>query len=501
MGVSEIKQAFLASKIQVLQIDTDGTILNSENTIFSFKEGINLTTIHPFFEGIIPLFSEVEDNLHFPCVNLYIQDQELIMDVKVISNNDSLFLILADFTEHYRDSHPLIQEKNEVSIAKHKLAYEKELLIAKEEIKNKFLAHLNHEVRNPLNSMLGFMDLFKNTKLDYEQKEMLSVMKKTGTHLKVLMDDLLDISKIEKGEIEIKSVPFSLNVLVGNLLKHFQLKYANDAIETELIIEDNVPSKIISDPTRINQIFYNLLENSFLNTTQGHITVTLALKNKTTLFATVRDTGKGIPEENLPKIYDSYYQLEYDETLPMGEGLGLRIVKELTQLLKGTITVTSEVNVGTTHYLTLPFTAHNKTERKKKSVPKGTGIILSKRILFAEDDSDHQMLVMKNFLDNDDKGYQLDIANNGKDVVKNIVKKKYDLLILKMKLPDLDGFKILNFIRNHENENIQKLPILVVTGSTMKFEKEAILSAGASSFLPKPYTSNDLFKEIDSLIR
>lgn len=506
MKFSKIRDDIYNSKIQVVQINEEGIIEESENTIFKLKQNTDITHLHPFLEGIQPLFNSHEESrsVQFPCVNLEINDKHIVADIHLIKDGSNIFLVFFDFTDHYKDSHPLIQEKNEASIAKNKLTFERNILIAKEEIKNNFIAHLNHEIRNPLNSLLGFMEILRNTKLDYEQKETLNIMNKTGTHLKVLLDDLLDISRIEKGETEVRNRPFSLSQILNNLQKHFQLKYNKTRIDLTIDSEKEVPIRLMGDPTRLNQIIYNLIENAYKNTSEGTINIKVSSEKideeKVNINFTISDTGRGIPEKDLPKIFDSYYQLEFDETIPLGEGLGLKIVKELTHLLKGKIGVESKEDVGTTYSVSLPFALREKKERKHKSVPKGTGIILSKRILIAENDEINQMLLMKTFLDND-QGYYIEIARDGQHALDFLEKRKYDLFLLKMKLPDIDGLKMISLIRSNPNPKINSIPILVVTGSTMKSEEKAILSGGASAFLAKPYTQNELFKNIDQLLK
>ena len=502
MNISEIKKELFDSKIQLIQLSYDGVVIESEDTIFNANVDAKLATYHPFFEAIESLLITVDSKLHFPCVNMELDTKTIIADIDIINEDNTLFMAIFDFTDHYAQSHPLVQEKNEVSIAKNRLSFEKELLLAKEEFKNSFLAQLNHEIRNPLNNLLGFMEILGNSKLTYEQKETLHIMQKTGMHLKVLMDDLLDISKIEKGIIETKNVPFNLGHILTNLFKHFQIKYGKTDVELQHELNKKVPVKLIGDPTRLNQILFNLLENAYKHTVSGNISVLIDLKQQVNKVAkicfTISDTGKGISEKNLPHIFDSYYQIEMNKAKPLGEGLGLKIVKEITQLIGGDIEVESIEHKGATFRVTLPFEVRVK-DTSPKSIPKGSGIVMSKRILIAENEEINQMLLMKTFLNNNE-GFYVEIAKDGKQVIKLIEKKKYDMLLLKMKLPDMSGFEILTHIRSQSNSQIKDLPILVVSGSTLKEEQELILLSGASGFLGKPYTKKELIKKINALL-
>ena len=265
MSLSELKTSFVNKRIQQLEVSETGRVLSSDNAIFNIPKDSQLSVLHPFLEATQYLLPSISENINFPCVNLEIDSVKKIVDIEILRQNEQLYVLLFDFTEHYEASHPLVQEKNENSIAKSKLDFEKRLLIAKSEFKNSFLSNLNHEIRNPLNNMLGFMDLLAETKLNYDQYETIKVIRKTGTHIKMLMEDMLDISKIERGVIEVKDVNFYLTSIISSLQQHFSLKYNSSAVELVVDIVGKVPKTFIGDPVRLNQILFNLLENAFRN--------------------------------------------------------------------------------------------------------------------------------------------------------------------------------------------------------------------------------------------
>ena len=505
MTPAALKNELINSKIQVIELDKSGIIISSEDTFLNFPVKKSITSIHPFFEGIQTLLSGITDTLKFPCVNIQNEPTLLILDIDIVPNDGGFLLVLFDFTDHYKESHPLVQEKNESAIQKHKLAFERNLLVAKEEFKNNFLAHLNHEIRNPLNNLMGFMEILSSSKLNYEQKETLNVMQKTGMHLKVLMDDLLDISKIERGVTNVKHVNFNLGHIINNLQNHFGLKYSKSGVALEFNIAKDVPTKLIGDPVRVNQILFNLLENAFRNTSEGAIQVLVSLKDKVGkdkkvfINFNISDTGVGIPEHQIDEVFDSYFQLELNKIKPVGQGLGLKIVKDLTGLLNGNIQVASKEQEGTSFNITIPFEIRDVRE-KRKSVPKGSGIVLSKRILIIEDEEINQMLFMKTFINNE-KGYQLEMAQNGDHAFELLNNKKYDAIILKRTLTDMDALEFIEKLRSNPNELIATMPVLMASGSTMLDEQERLLSAGATAFLPKPYTKRELFKILEKVIQ
>ncbi|GEQ85076.1 hypothetical protein ULMS_05840 [Patiriisocius marinistellae] len=501
MSLQEIKNSLVSQKIQILQIDSSTTIKASDNTICNIEIGKSLTDIDPFFYSLEHVLTDNFETIKYPCVNINTNNKDYIFDIDVFKKESAIYVLLIDFTEHYTEAHPLVQEKNEAQIEKNRLSFEGKLLYAKEVFKNNFLSHLNHEVRNPLNNLLGFVDVLMDTNLDFQQKEYVNVINKTGLHIKFLMDDLLDISKIETGALELKQIPFNLIQIVVNIAKHFQTKYRDSSIELIYNLDKKVPQKLIGDPTRLNQIFYNLLENAFLNTKEGIIEINvLLIKNldKTAEIAfEIKDTGTGIPKNKIKEVFESYSQLQLSKIKPIGQGLGLKIVKDLSIKMGGNVTVKSTENKGSIFTVVLPFKTREKNDRKK-TVPKGSGLVISKKILAIEEDQTSQMLLMKQFLENDE-GFILELAKNGTQAKELLNKKNYAAVILKSQLEDMNAQSLIDYINNHAKESVNKVPVIVATGNTMINERYDILESGASAFLAKPYSKKDLFKILKEL--
>lgn len=499
MNLKALKETFLNKSVQFIVIDHYGAVVESDDSLFTLTKGSSIEQLHPFFYSITGLIPTLEEKINFPCVNLDIKNKNKIIDVSIEKVNDILLLTFVDFSEHYTDSHPIVQEKNEASIQKNKLHFEYALLEVKENYKNEFISQVNHEIRNPLNNLLGFIDILKETKLDYQQQDTLGVIQKTGRHIKYLMDDLLDISKIETGSLKIKRIHFNLFHLIKNIETHFGLKGGKTQVNYSIETQKNIPSKLIGDPLRLNQILFNLIENAFKNTSKGTISVsfnyTLISKDKIQLHVKVSDTGKGIPEDEIEKVFDTYYRLKLDGITPIGQGLGLKIVKDLTDLLNGAINVTSKKNKGTQFDLMIPFELRSKSINTK-TVPKGSGIVISKRVLVVDDEEINQMLYMKNFLNND-KGFHIEISSTKETTLERLEKKSYYAIIMKSKLNNESTIDLIKTIRNNAVKSIQETPILVVSGKTMLEQQENFLKQGATDFLAKPYTKKQLFKMLE----
>jgi len=500
MSLKDIKASYIDHKVQIIAVDSLGLILASDDVLFPFKKNHKLEEQHPFFYTLLPLLVHDTVSESFTCVNLEIGTISKIVDVSILNKEDKLYVVLTDFTSHYIETRPIIQEKNDSVIARNKLTFEREVHFAKEEFKNIFLAHLNHEIRNPLNALLGFTELLGETKLTFQQKETLGVLQRTGLHIKVLMDDLLDISKIETGALEIKGVPFNLHTLLAGLIKHFQIKKNNSNIELSYCTESDVPPKLFGDPTRIKQILYNLFENAYKNTKEGSIVLNTSLvemteKDVASLQFKVSDTGSGISGDQLTTIFDPYVQIQREELIPIGSGLGLKIVKDLIILMGGTVVVDSEVAKGSVFTVTLPFKTRKKTP-KSKTNPKGSGIVMNKRILAIEDDTLSQMLLMKQFLDND-KGYALQIAPNTIAAIQMLKTKIYSAIIIKQTYNATTGIEFIEKLKS--NPKLSAIPVLVVSGKAMIKEQEAIINAGAAAFLKKPYSKYELITALQQL--
>lgn len=501
MSLEKIKNEFIKGKIQLIECTIDGVIIDSDNSLFTLNKGETLADMSPFFYSVVALFPDIKKTIHIPCVNIEITTISKILDIEIRSYKDHFLVLLFDFTEHYQDSQPLVQEKNEASIQRNKLHYERILMEEKEKFKNRFISRLNHEIRNPLNSLLGFMEVLKDTKLDYQQNETLAIIKKTGNHIKMLMDDILDISKIETGELELRNANFNLYHILKNIENHFGLKNNVKPIVFSITPEKGIPTKLIGDPLRLNQILFNLIENAFRNTAKGRIDLVISAteiaKNKANLHFSIKDTGVGISKDKIDEIFSSYYRIQLDTIKPIGEGLGLKIVKDLVMLQNGEITVESKEGVGTTFHVTIPYTTRNNI-REKKTVPKGSGIVISKRILIIEDEEINQMLFMKLFLNNDE-GYQIEISSNAIEAKERLKIKKFSLIILKSSNANQDVFETIESIKSLNKDSNKEIPILMVSGSSMLHEQKRYKKAGADAFLAKPYTKKELFNHIEEL--
>lgn len=505
--IEELRKDFVDSTTQVILADKDSKVIQSDNNILSIPAGNFLTSFHAFFYTITTLFDEKQDENYFPCIRIESLGKTYFFDIKTKINKESgqVGLFLIDLTAHYKSVHQIKQTRNE-SIIDFNITDElnNELQVQRG-FKNKFLANVSHEIRTPLNSIVGFLHVLQNTGLNREQLDLVNIVKSSSDNLTSIVNDLLDISKIEAGRLEIKNKRFNVHQLLDDLVKAHQLLVEEKRITFKFERGESLPRFIVLDQLRLNQILMNLLDNAIKYTKEGSITfsVTTPSKNrrKIPVIFEIKDTGIGIDEDSLHTIFESFTQLE-KRGLFGGTGLGLSIVKQLSELMEGTIEVESVKGQGSTfRFIVEAGVSHDQkvdksvTSRKKK---KEDGAKKKYRVLLGEDIEVNQLLMMRIFADHPD--YSLDIAKNGEQVLKMLDHYKYDLILMDLMMPIMDGFDATARIRDHKNKTISKIPIVALSARNSPEDIEDSKEAGMNGFLTKPINESELFQTIDKWI-
>ena len=507
--LNTLREEFFQNTTQLLIIGQDLKVIDSDNNLFAIKKGDDITDFHPFFFALANLFEEGEEDQTFFCVQMEVLSRLYFLDIKTsLKDSNTIVLILNDLTDHYKTVHQIKQVRNE-SIINFNITQElNQQLEIQRSFKNKFLANVSHEIRTPLNSILGFISVLENTSITREQLDILSIVKNSSKNLVTILDDLMDISKIEAGKLEIKNRRFDFVAFIETLGKTYKLRAEEKRLEFKCELGSKLPRFLVGDHLRLNQIVVNLLENALKYTHQGglHLKVTTNSVNARRVPVTfqVTDTGIGIPKDKLNTIFDSFTQLE-KRGLFGGSGLGLSIVKQLTQLLDSDLEVTSTEGEGSTFSFTVNMgVSHNQKKEKKekeektKKIKQNSSGTKKPRVLLGEDIEVNQLLMMKLFSDRG--GYSLDIAKNGERVLEFLDRYPYDLVIMDLTMPVMDGLDAAVQIRNHSNKKISKLPILALTARTSQEEQDAAKEAGMNAYLTKPLDAPLLFKTVDRLL-
>ncbi len=513
MHNKDVSKQFLDNRHQLVTVSSELKVVESDNVIFYLDKGSDITEFHPFFYTLTTIFDELETSHRFFCIQIEFLGKRRYIDIQTKKSieNQEVYVFIEDMTEHYKNVHQIKQVRNESIIQFNVVQELNNQLEVQRGFKNKFLANVSHEIRTPLNSIKGFLNVLKVSEVSKEQLDIINIVQDSSDTLVTILDDLLDISKIEAGRLEIKNRRFDFKSFIDVLRKTYALRAQEKRLDFDFEIGENIPNFLVGDRLRINQILINLLENALRYTHQGSIKLNISTSSRNLrripITFEIIDTGIGIAPENLERIFESFTQLE-KRGLFGGSGLGLSIVKQLTGLMESELEVKSVEGEGSSFNftLTLGVSHDQKSKIERDSVPlialpdkeiKGKKK-KKKRILYGEDIEVNQLLMTKLMADHG--GYSLDIAKNGEWVIEYLERYPYDLLLLDLTMPVMDGFDAATVIRNHSNKQIRKIPIIALTARTTQEEKELAKEAGINAFLIKPLDQKALFETIDRLL-
>lgn len=371
--------------------------------------------------------------------------------------------------------------------------------------KSEFLANMSHEIRTPMTSIVGMAELLSETKLSEEQSEYVDRLVKSGDSLIRIINDILDLSKIEAGKIELEEINFNLAEEVDKVFSMFSRMADNKCVKLRKKINSRGLDCISGDPIRLRQVLVNLVGNAIKFTKDGEIIVSTECKNQPKLgeicnmLISVSDTGIGIPEDKQDLIFKEFSQADSSTTrIHGGTGLGLAISKRLVEMMGGRLWVESKVGEGSTFHFSLDI----KTGSHEEGIFEEAGVFAAEdkertlNILLAEDSEDNRLLV-KNFLK--DTPHRLDMAENGEKALEMFTANEYDLVFMDMQMPVMDGYSATRAIRGWEGRNEKKaIPLIAFTAHAMNEEVEKCLKAGCTAHLPKPVKKKELIETIKS---
>lgn len=408
---------------------------------------------------------------------LYNKNHEIYGTVGIASDNTERFL----YGKH------LIEEKSKAEMA--------------EQLQEQFLANMSHEIRTPMNGIIGMTNILIDTDLNDEQKEFVQVIKRSSDSLLVLINDILDISKIKAGKLRIEKIDFQLRTTVENTLAPFNVKIMEKGLKLGVVVDRNIPDMLVGDPHRLNQVLTNLLGNAIKFTEKGEVDLGIKLlerhKETVSLEFTVSDTGIGISQDKLQYIFESFTQAETGITRKFGgTGLGLSISKKLIELQDGVIDVSSEEGKGTAFTFVLDYKISSKQELIKIHRTSETKLLdkeklAGKKILIVEDNETNQKVIfhmLKKF------GLDIRIVNNGKEAIKTLEEGSiFDLIIMDLQMPEMDGFETTKYIRQQLKLTI---PIFAMTASALRNEKAKCFELGMNEYMTKPFIPEELHQQL-----
>ncbi|WP_426094503.1 response regulator [Flavobacterium sp. DSR2-3-3] len=366
--------------------------------------------------------------------------------------------------------------------------------------KQRFLSNMSHEIRTPMNAIIGFTKVILRTELTDKQKEYLSAIKISGDALIVLINDILDLAKVDAGKMTFEKTPFKMKSSITAMLHLFENKIQEKNLKLIKEYDNKIPDVLIGDPIRLHQIVLNLVSNAVKFTFQGKITVSVDLLHeddeKVILKFAITDTGIGISEEKIGTIFENFQQATSGtSTLYGGTGLGLAIVQQLVEPQGGSIFVNSIIHEGSTFSFTLPFQKTNADAELENEEELLDAEINNIKVLIVEDIPLNQLL-MKTLLD--DFGFERDIAENGQIAIEKIKEKDYEIILMDLQMPVMNGFEATEYIRKTMNLSI---PIIALTADVTTVDLAKCKAVGMNDYIAKPVDERLLYNKIVNILK
>jgi len=436
----------------------------------------------------------IKDNLRFTVFEFQFEtfDKNVIWaECRASYQNKTIFINISDVSPQRSYLEQLLKSKEAAEYGK--------------KVKEIFLANMSHELRTPVNGILGLTQMLRSTPVNDQQVSMLDLLETSSQSLLGVINDILDISKIESGKFNIVRSPNNITELVESAYKLLKFKADEKLIDLLLEIDPNVPEYVNVDSLRLNQILMNLLSNAIKFTDRGFVKLKLSVlqqhNDKVKLKFTVEDTGIGIASDKMTKIFDSFEQAEEDTTSKYGgTGLGLTIVKKLVELKGGELTFSSQIGKGSVFNFINWFTIVHKPKQEKTIKPNGTALDSFQNIsvLVAEDNLVNQFIISKIL-----NGWNVNVemVDNGRKVIDKLRQKHYDLILMDTHMPEMNGYQTAKNIRLDFDEPQRSIPIISLSAAALNHEQEEAISAGMNDVLSKPFQAHELHDKMQKLLK
>jgi len=415
-----------------------------------------------------------------------------VAELELSYKNESL---INDLTNAGQDLEKL--NDNLVDEIQHGKKIEGELKLARDkaekmsQAKGEFLANMSHEIRTPMNGVIGTLQLLEDTELSEEQKEFVRTAHTSADALLAILNDILDISKIEAGKLSFETIAFDFERVINEIVILHAQKAEEQGVSLYQHIDDGLPKLVMGDPTRCRQIIVNLVSNALKFTRQGEVTIDLDVLNmdegQVELKVSVSDTGIGIPEAALETLFNAFTQADGSTTRKYGgTGLGLAIVSQLVELMHGRLGVDSVEGEGSTFWFIARFKcAEKELAREEVTKESAEPLQLNAKILLVEDNPINQMIAQKMM---EKIGLRAVLANNGVEALEILAKQSFDLVLMDCQMPEMDGFDATREIRKLELKDLrdEALPVIAMTANVMSGDRQRCLDVGMDDYIGKP---------------
>jgi len=412
------------------------------------------------------------------------------VECRVARQNKTLLFNISDISEQKNYQNQLIKSKENAEQGK--------------KVKETFLANMSHELRTPVNGIIGLTNLLRKTPLNEQQNSMIDLLEVSSESLLGVINDVLDIAKMEAGKFSIIRSPNNVHDLLRSVYGLLKFKADENNIEFILTIAPDVPVNLMVDSLRLNQVLMNLLSNAIKFTNRGFVKLEVSVlqknEDRVQLKFTVEDSGIGIPESRLSSVFDSFEQAEDDTAVKYGgTGLGLAIVKKLVELKGGELVVTSEPGKGSIFSFINWYTA---TGKPKEKAAFRTDKLLEQfenvRLLVAEDNLVNQFMLSKMLKDWD---IEVEMVDNGQKALDKLQANHYDLVLMDTHMPEMNGYEAAKAIRRDFTEPKRSIPIISLSAASFDYEQEEALLSGMNDVLSKPFQPQELHRKIKRLLK
>jgi signal transduction histidine kinase/DNA-binding response OmpR family regulator len=465
---------------------------------FTYKDVPNYKSF-PLYDHIKTLTISVYEQ--YAIGNKDIVKKEILVENP---NTTAKFFEMQAYIARFQDGQPVlhgvVQDITEQKL-NDQLRKEKELAEESAQLKEVFITNVSHEMRTPMNAILGMSNILLNTQMSSEQLECVTSIQRSSTLLLGIVNDILEISSLQNGKISYEYKEFDLQQLLSDLADVMQYKLAEKEMLLNITVENEVPKILIGDALRLNQVLYNLVGNAIKFTDYGHINVGLKTitqeKGDIKIQFEIQDTGIGIPEDKLDTIFDTFARIRSKNRLYEGTGLGLSIAKNIVVQRGGKMWVESEVDKGSTFYFTMSFGIAKNQEEVEK-VNKYKDLVVNPdytfRLLLVEDNKLNQ-LVAKKTLEKQWKNITLKIADHGQHAVEILEKEHFDIILMDIQMPIMDGYEATDYIRTKMPER-SSIPILAMTAFAHISKEDKFKEFGLDDFVLKPFDPDDFYHKV-----
>jgi PAS domain S-box-containing protein len=488
----------------ICSVDAQTLRINNINpaveSIMGFKpaELLGKSIVDLSVDGHQPVFRKklgeiIKDNLSFAVFEVQFETfnkRVIWAECRASYHNKTIFLNISDISPQKSYQEQLIKSKEDAEYGK--------------KVKETFLANMSHELRTPVNGIIGITDLLLKTDLNEQQKSMLDLLETSSRSLLGVINDVLDISKIEAGKFNIVRTPNNIYDLIKSVFDLLKFRADESNIEFVLDIDSRVPQNLMVDSLRLNQILMNLLSNAIKFTPRGHVKLTVSVlqkhNDKVKLKYSVEDSGIGVPADRLNKIFESFEQAEEDTGSRYGgTGLGLAIVKKLAELKGGELEVTSQLGKGSVFNFINWHTIAAKPSESTNNKPNKVLLPFNNiSVLVAEDNMVNQFMLSKILKD---WNVEVDMVDNGRKAIDKLKAKNYDLILMDTHMPEMNGYEAARTLRVDFEEPKRSTPIISLSASSLGHEQQEALAAGMNDVLAKPFQPYQLHEKMSRLLK